>query len=102
MTKKDGLQTAFSEVANALARRGTIDDKLAAQLALTDNASRALTLSQSRYRNGIDTYLATLDAQRTLYSARLSLVNTRLTAASNMVELYRSLGGGLNAEPAQP
>jgi multidrug efflux system outer membrane protein len=101
-TYEKAIQTAFSEVANALARRGTIDDKLAAQLALTDNAGRALTLSQSRYRNGIDTYLTTLDAQRTLYTARLSLVNTRLAAASNMVELYRSLGGGLNAEPARP
>ncbi|KAJ8137365.1 hypothetical protein OY671_009422, partial [Metschnikowia pulcherrima] len=101
-TYEKAIQTAFSEVANALARRGTIDDKSAAQLASTDNAGRALTSSQSRYRNGIDTYSTTSDAQRTLYTARLSSVNTRSAAASNMVELYRSSGGGSNAEPARP
>jgi multidrug efflux system outer membrane protein len=48
-----------------------------------------------RYRTGVDQFLNVLDAQRTLYSAQQTLVTTRLTEQSNMVELYRSLGGGL-------
>lgn len=89
------VQAAFQEVADALARRGTIDEKVAAQVSLADNAAKALTLTESRYRNGVATYLEPLDAQRTSYSARQALVTARLAKAANMVELYRTLGGGL-------
>jgi multidrug efflux system outer membrane protein len=44
----------------------------------------------------VDSFLTTLDAQRTAYAAEQSLVTTRLTRASNLVTLYRTLGGGLN------
>lgn len=89
------IQTAFREVADALARRGTIDDRVAAQTSLEANAATAYRLSSARYDAGIANYLEPLDAQRTFYSARQSLVSARLVKASNMVELYRALGGGL-------
>jgi multidrug efflux system outer membrane protein len=89
------IQTGFKEVGNALAQRGTIDEQLAAQTSLQEAASASLRLSDLRYRTGVDTFLTVLDAQRTLYSAQQTLVTTRLTQQSNMVELYRSLGGGL-------
>ncbi len=50
----------------------------------------------ARFRAGVDSFLTTLDAQRTAYAAEQSLVTTRLTRASNLVTLYRTLGGGLN------
>ena len=87
------VQTAFREVSDALARRGTMLDELAArerqQAASADN----YLLSEARYRNGIDTFLNVLDAQRSYYAAQQALVLTRLTAASNLVSLYRTLGG---------
>lgn len=89
------IQTAFREVADALARRGTIDESIRAQTSLETNAATAYRLSQLRYDSGVATYLEPLDAQRTLYNARQSLVSARLTKAANMVELYRALGGGL-------
>lgn len=89
------IQTAFREVADALARRGTIDAKLSAQQSLADNATRAARISQSRFANGIASYLEPLDAQRTAYAARQALVSARLAKATNMVTLYRTLGGGL-------
>jgi multidrug efflux system outer membrane protein len=89
------IQTAFKEVADALAQRATIDRQLAAQTSLADNAAVTLRLTELRYRTGVDQFLNVLDAQRTLYSAQQNLVSTRLTEQSNMVELYRSLGGGL-------
>ncbi|WP_225008662.1 efflux transporter outer membrane subunit [Novosphingobium percolationis] len=89
------IQSAFREVADALARRGTIDAKVAAQTSLADNAAKAARISQSRFANGVASYLEPLDAQRTAYAARQALVAARLARASNMVELYRSLGGGL-------
>jgi multidrug efflux system outer membrane protein len=89
------IQTGFREVADALAQRGTIGEQLAAQTSLQDAAAASLRLSDLRYRVGVDPFLTVLDAQRTLYSAQQTLVTTRLTEQSNMVELYRSLGGGL-------
>lgn len=94
-TYEGAIQTAFREVADALARRGTIDAKVAAQQSLADNAAKAARISQSRFANGVAGYLEPLDAQRTAYAARQALVAARLAKASNMVELYRSLGGGL-------
>jgi multidrug efflux system outer membrane protein len=90
------IQTAFSEVANALARRGTIDEELSADRALVNAADVALRLSTARYERGADTYLNVLDAQRTLYSAQQTLISGRLTRATNLVTLYKTLGGGLN------
>lgn len=89
------IQTGFREVADALARRATIGNQLEAQGALRLAAGSAYRLSDARFRTGVEPFLNTLDAQRTLYSADLSLVGTRQTAELNLVELYRALGGGL-------
>lgn len=94
-TYEKSVQTGFREVADALARRGTMGQQLEAQTSQRDAARIAYTLSQARFRAGVDDFLTTLDSQRTLYSAEQSLVATRLTRASNMVELYRAMGGGL-------
>lgn len=98
------IQTAFSEVANALARRGTIGSQLAAQQALTTAARDNYRLSEARYRGGIDTFLQNLVAQRSLYSAQRTLVTTQLTGATNLVTLYRALGGdaALDVTPTGP
>ncbi|EGI54521.1 efflux transporter, outer membrane factor (OMF) lipo, NodT family protein [Sphingomonas sp. S17] len=95
-TYEKTVQTAFREVADALAQRGTIDEQIAAQTARVEAANVALKISDARYRTGVTSFLTTLDSQRTAYSAQQLLVTTRLNRESNMVELYRALGGGLN------
>ncbi|MDH7971806.1 efflux transporter outer membrane subunit [Sphingomonas sp. AR_OL41] len=92
-TYEKSIQTAFREVADALARRGTIADQERAQRALTAAAGDNYKLSEARYRGGIDTFLASLDAQRSYYSAQRTLAATELTKATNLVTLYRTLGG---------
>ncbi len=94
-TYEKTVQTAFREVADALAQRGTIDEQIAAQTARTEAANVAFRISDARYRAGVDSFLTTLDSQRNLYAAQQQLVTTRLSRGSNLVELYRSLGGGL-------
>jgi multidrug efflux system outer membrane protein len=89
------VQTGFREVADALARRASMTAQLEAQRSLREAASVAYRLSEARYRTGIDPFLNTLDSQRSLYAAEKSLIATRLTRETNLVELYRSLGGGL-------
>lgn len=103
-TYEKAIQTAFREVADALARRGTITDQLAAQQRQATAAAESYRLSDARYKGGIDTFLASLVAQRNLYQAQRSLAATRLTEAANKVTLYRTLGGDalLNATPDGP
>jgi multidrug efflux system outer membrane protein len=92
------IQTAFREVADALAVRGTIADQVDAQAAMVRAAADSYRLAQARYSKGADSFLNALDSQRTLYGAQKTLVSDRLAALENMVTLYRVLGGGL----AQP
>ncbi|WP_260929529.1 efflux transporter outer membrane subunit [Novosphingobium sp. 9] len=94
-TYEKSVQTGFREVADALARRGTIDEQLKAQVSLEDASKGAYKIAQARYDEGIDPFLTTLDSQRSWYTAQVSLVSTRLERQSNAVELYRALGGGL-------
>jgi multidrug efflux system outer membrane protein len=99
-TYQKAIQTAFREVADALARRGTIGDQLRARQAQQDAAADNYMLSDARYREGIDNFLSTLDAQRSYYFAQQTLVLSKLTAASNLVDLYESLGGDSLYPPA--
>jgi multidrug efflux system outer membrane protein len=94
-TYEKAIQTAFSEVANALAQRGTITEQVSAQTARAESARAAAKISEARYRVGVSSFLTALDAQRTAYSAEQQLLNTRLSRETNLVELYRTLGGGL-------
>lgn len=93
-TYEKTIQTAFEEVANALAERSTLDQRLDAQTRVTAANQKSYTLSDARYRNGIDSYLSTLVTQRSLYSAQQTLISLRLTEQSNRITLYKVLGGG--------
>jgi multidrug efflux system outer membrane protein len=95
-TYEKSVQSAFREVADALARRGTIDDQLEAQQSQEEAAAAAFQIAQGRYQEGVDPFLNTLDAQRSYYSARSDLITARLAKQANAVELYRALGGGLD------
>ncbi|HEY4040148.1 MAG TPA: efflux transporter outer membrane subunit [Burkholderiaceae bacterium] len=88
------IQTAFREVSDGLAARGTFDDQLAALERDTSAQQRRLELSDFRYRNGVDNYLSVLTAQTDYYNAQLSVVATQLQRLTNLVDLYRALGGG--------
>lgn len=94
------IQTAFREVTDALAGRGTYDAQVAAQQALVDATDESYVLAERRYRSGIDSFLTLLDAQRSLYAAEQELIRTRLARVSNTVNLYKVLGGGGFAEAA--
>ncbi len=88
------IQTAFREVADALAGRATYVDQIRAQQALVAAAADSYRLSDLRFRSGVDTFIDALDAQRTLYSAQQTLVTLKLAELTNLVTLYKALGGG--------
>jgi multidrug efflux system outer membrane protein len=94
------VQAAFREVSDVLAVRGTIGDRLAAARANTAAASDTARLTDARYREGIENFLASLDAQRSLYAARRQEAAVTATSLENLVELYRALGADTFAAPA--
>lgn len=91
---EQAIQSAFREVADALAQRSVIDAQLSAQRRRTQAAQAAFDLVQLRYANGVASYLEVLDAQRTLYAAQQTLIQTELAQQSSLVTLYKALGGG--------
>ena len=91
---ESNLQTAFREVADQLAARGTYQYQLAAQNTLVDASQQAYDLSNARYQDGIDNFLTVLDSQRSLFSAQQDAVTVKQAYLSNLVTLYKMLGGG--------
>lgn len=88
------VQTAFGEVADALAVRATLSERLAAQQELYVSTTRQLQLAQAKYSAGSTTMLDVLDAQRSLYAAQQSMITLLLAEQSNRITLYKVLGGG--------
>jgi outer membrane protein, multidrug efflux system len=88
------IQTAFREVADGLAARGTYDQQITALESDTFAEQRRLDLSDLRYRSGVDSYLSVLTAQTGLYSAQQLLITARMQRLTNLVDLYNTLGGG--------
>lgn len=94
-TYEKTLQSAFREVADVLAERSTLRQRMDAQRALTEATARSQNLADALYRNGASSYLDALDAQRELYAAQQNLISLQLTEQSNRIALYRVLGGGI-------
>jgi multidrug efflux system outer membrane protein len=92
-TYQSTIQSAFRDVADALARRGTINDEISARQRQQAATADAYLLTEARYRAGIDPFLTVLDAQRSHYAAQQTLVSIKLTAAQNIVSTYQAIGG---------
>ncbi len=88
------IQSAFREVSDSLTLRTRLMEQEQAQQALVDSLEETYKLSEARYKAGIDSYLSVLVAQRALYGAQQALVGLRSARLSNLVTLYKVLGGG--------
>ncbi|MFD1950152.1 efflux transporter outer membrane subunit [Sphingomonas arantia] len=98
-TYEKTVQTAFREVADALAGRRYLREQIAAQVRAVTAQRTLAQLAQSRYQNGVAQYLEVLDAQRSLFSAEQALITLRGNELTNLVSLYAALGGGLGPPP---
>lgn len=87
------VQTAFKEVADALADRAQWGERLGAQTGMVHATQKAFDLSDARFQAGVDNYLTVLDAQRSLYAAQQTLISLRLSEQINRVTLWKALGG---------
>jgi multidrug efflux system outer membrane protein len=92
------IQTAFREAADALVARGTLEEQVEAQRLVREAQADRLSLVDQRFRAGVSSSLEVLDAERELFTAEQSLVQTRLLRLTNAVDVYRTLGGGLKVQ----
>ena len=88
------IQTAFTEVSDALIAHQRVRESRLKQEALVRALQDRTRLAYLRYRGGVDTYLNALDADRDLFQAELSLADIRLNELLSVVQLYKALGGG--------
>lgn len=90
------IETAFQEVANALAAVSTYAEQIKAQKQLVKATSSAQSLSELRYQEGIDNYLTVLDSEREYYAAQQNYIRAKAQEVTARINLYRSVGGGLS------
>ncbi|OLU19081.1 multidrug transporter [Pseudomonas sp. PA1(2017)] len=88
------IQTAFREVADALAATDTLRREEAARSALADSSRAAETLAEARYRGGVDDHLRYLDAQRSSFNDQTGLIQVSTDRQLALADLFRALGGG--------
>jgi multidrug efflux system outer membrane protein len=92
------IQTAFSEVSNALIAHQRVRESRIQQELLVAALQDRTQLAYVRYRGGVDTLLDALDADRDLFQAELDLSQIRLNELLSVVQLYKALGGGWQAQ----
>lgn len=95
-TYEKTIQSAFKDVADALARRQTLNEELDAQSQYVAAEQQTFDIAMKRYQAGSGDYLTALTAQRTLWSAQQSLLTLQQTELNNRITLWQSLGGGIN------
>lgn len=99
---EQAIQAAFREVSDALAARATLEEELNSQKRLVAAAQRVFDSSEARYKSGLDSFLSVLDAQRALYTYQQNEIEIQRQRLSNLVNLYKVLGGGsVSASPQE-
>jgi outer membrane protein, multidrug efflux system len=88
------IQTAFTEVSNALIAHQRVRESRVQQELLVAALQDRTQLAYVRYRGGVDTLLSALDSDRDLFQAELTLSQIRLNELDSVVQLYKALGGG--------
>ena len=93
-TYESVIQSAFKDVADALAARDTLKREREYRKELVDASSRSLSLAKVRYEQGVDSHLRYLDAQRSNFANQIRLIQTRTQSRMARVQLFTALGGG--------
>lgn len=88
------VRNAFAEVNDSLDAITRLGEQLSELEAQQQAAQETLRIAQNRYSNGYSSYLDVLDAQRTLFSTQLNVVQVKNNLLLAQVDLYRALGGG--------
>jgi outer membrane protein, multidrug efflux system len=92
------LQTAFTEVSDALVNTSQYREQEALAQSKEKTTANILTVAQNRYQAGYTSYLEVLDAQRNHNEATQAMVQSRQNTLIATVDLFKALGGGWKPE----
>jgi multidrug efflux system outer membrane protein len=93
---------AFGEVSGALVDRTKLVETERQRARAVAAYQEAVRLANIRYNSGLSAYFEVLEAQQQLFPAEISLAQTRRDQLVAVVNLYRALGGGWQAEERVP
>jgi len=93
---------AFGEVSRALVDRTKLVETERQRARTVAAYQEAVRLASLRYNSGLSAYFEVLEAQQQLFPAEISLAQTRRDQLVALVNLYRALGGGWQAEARAP
>jgi multidrug efflux system outer membrane protein len=88
------VRQAFREVSDGLIAHSKFQEYRREQEALVQSYQLYSKLANKRYKGGLDSYLAVLDADRQLFTAELDLASVQRDQLLTLVQLYKALGGG--------
>lgn len=89
------IQNAFKEVADQLSAKKYLDEELSLQNQILNESKEINKISQSRVKSGLDNYFQVAESEIALNNAQISYIFTRKLNLSSKINLYKSLGGGL-------
>lgn len=88
------IQSAFSDVDNALIDHAKARERLTALAEQVDALASYARLARLRYENGYTSYIEVLDAERSLFAAQLQYADQQALVLNALVNLYKAMGGG--------
>ena len=98
-TYENVVRNAFAETENSLGAIYRLRQQAVENDARRATSAETLRIAHNRYRNGYASYLEELDAQRSLYSADVGLLQLKTRILVSSVDLYRAMGGGWQPAP---
>jgi NodT family efflux transporter outer membrane factor (OMF) lipoprotein len=90
--------TSFEEVENALVAYANEQTRRQSLAQAVASSQEQLDLSNQRYKNGLASFLDVVDAERSLYQTQDELARSDQTVDTNLIALYKALGGGWQTE----
>jgi NodT family efflux transporter outer membrane factor (OMF) lipoprotein len=92
---------ALHDVENAVSSYGAEQLRQHSLERAADADRRALSLAEQRYKAGLSSFLDVLDAERRLYASQSEVARSAITINTDLIAIYKALGGGWNTEPDQ-
>jgi NodT family efflux transporter outer membrane factor (OMF) lipoprotein len=93
-TYQQTVLTALEEVENALVAYSREQVRRAQLVEAVEANQQAVALANDLYRNGLSTFLNVLDSERALFSSQSDLAQSKAIVSTDVVALYKALGGG--------
>jgi NodT family efflux transporter outer membrane factor (OMF) lipoprotein len=99
---EQALLAAFEDVENALTAYAHEQVRRQSLARAVEADQKAVRLAEDLYRHGLADFLRVLESQRSLYQSQDALIESDQAVSSNLIALYKALGGGWEQDESRP